>query len=417
MISIFLNKKFGSLFWSSVFSALGDSLYLITISWYIAAVYQSGSMMGTILLAMGIARFTFGILGGAIVDRVGAKRVMVISDIVRSILMVTIWSLIESETIASWHIFILSISFGIIDAFYWPAVESLQQRVVEVEEYSRANSIYFSMIRLINMFGPVIGGYLLVATSYSYSLVVTALTFLLSALFLFRIKSEGTAFEQEDMGEGSAFRTFTSQVVTGFRYVKETKILLILISTMFFSNIGANGVMAILPFFVQEMGYDADGLGIIRVAMAIGSFAVGFFFSVRVFKKVSLHYVTLGFIGQGLFLGSIYWMPQLIAASASLFLVGVFTAIVGIFIPTILQTVVPQHLMGQVGGILMTVAMASTPFAHFIFGGLTDIFGAKLMFLLAGGLEVGTGVLAVLYVKMSGTPHVVKSGSVQEVTQ
>jgi DHA3 family macrolide efflux protein-like MFS transporter len=412
MLSLLLNKRFGSLFWSSTFSALGDSIYLITISWFIAEMYQSGSMMGTILLAMGIARFTFGIIGGAIVDQAGSKKVMVISDLCRALLMVLMWFMVESDLIGVWYLFVLAVTFGIIDAFYWPAVEALQQQIVDVEEYSRANSIYYTLIRMMNMFGPVIGGFLLAETSYGSSFCMTAVAFLVSAAFLYQIQSEKIETETDDSerdSELNEFTKFTKRLKNGFYYVRQTKILVILITTMFFSNIGANGVMAVLPFFVQEMGYDADGLGVIRVAMAVGSFAVGFVFSVRAFKKISIHYVTVSFMGQGLFLALVFWMPELVGASVALFLVGVCTAIVGILIPTILQTVVPQHLIGQVGGMMMTVAMASTPFAHFLFGGLSDLFGAKLMFLIAGAIEIVTGVLAVLYVRFSGTPHVIKS--------
>ncbi|WP_273837311.1 MFS transporter [Guptibacillus sedimenti] len=407
------NKNFVSFFGGSVFSALGDAIFMIAISWYIADVFNSGSLMGLVLLLMGVCRFIFGLVGGVIADAVGPKIIMVISDLLRGLIITFLCIALSTSYLPIWLLFIVAVLFGTVDAFYWPAAEALKPKLVKQAQFSQANSVYFTTVRMINIFGPVIGGVLIAANSYILAMIIVLFSFLFSAVLISLIKIKLVSDTKDEVPGSSGWKSFLADLHEGLLFVKNEKILLTLIVTMFFANIGANGIMAVLPFLVEEMNLSADALGGIQMAMAIGATLVGGILTFKAIKTPSMYYVTAGFLGQGIFFGLVYWLGSFLMVAGSLFMVGVFTALVGVFIPTIIQTIVPQNLMGRVGSVLMTVSMASTPLAHFTFGFLTDIYGPKSMFLIAGVTEVSAAVISLIYLKLSQIPFVIE----REVSQ
>lgn len=56
--------------------------------------------------------------------------------------------------------------------------------------------------------------------------------------------------------------------------------------------------------------------------------------------------------------------------------------------------------MGRVGGLIMAISMASTPFASFLFVFLQDIYGPHKLFLVSGLVEVGFVLIALFYLKL-----------------
>jgi MFS transporter, DHA3 family, macrolide efflux protein len=396
--NIFKVKNFNFYFLGNLFSGIGDAIFTITLSWYIVDVHQSGYIMGTVLLLMGIARFVFGLIGGAIVDNMGPRRVMISSDLLRGIIIAVFYSFFIFSTIPLWLIIIISITFGIVDAFYWPAADAIKPRLVAKELYSKANSSYYTMVRILNIVGPAIGGFLLGLYSYSLIYLLIFISFILSAISINFIDLKEERIKYINKG-GKIVRKFIDDVVEGLLFVKNEKILIILISTMTLANIGANGIMAVLPFQVKVLEFGANGLGMLQMSLALGSAIAGGIFTFKSIKTPSLNYVLIGFLGQGVFFGIITWFNSFTYILVSLFIVGIFTALVGVFIPTILQTIVPQQLMGRVSSVLMTFSMASTPISHFIFGFLTDLYSPSIMFLIAGLIETAVALIALFYVK------------------
>lgn len=397
MKKILLLYNFRMLFGSSIFSALGDAIYLITISWYIAQTYNSGTLMGSILLVIGIARFILGLIGGVIVDSIGSKKVMLMSDIIRSFLVFSLLLLFVFYHVPVWFLFFTALFFGIIDGFYWPAAEAMKVKVIDKTHFSKANSIYFTCIRFIDMFAPVIGGFLLSFTSYFISLGSVCVLYIFSAVCILFMKIKENV---KDVKNKNDAKDFYENFTEGWKFIRGKKILLILIVTMFFANIGANGTMILFPFLVKNMGLHSDSLGIMYSAMSLGSFGAGILFSLKSYKNPSIYIIMCSFLGQGLLFSFIYWTHNFYFILFLLFVEGIFSALLGIFIPTIVQLNVPENYMGRIGGMIMSISMASTPFASFLFGFLQDIYGAHKLFLISGLVEVGFISIVLFYLKL-----------------
>ncbi|MBL0385835.1 MFS transporter [Tumebacillus sp. ITR2] len=406
----FKNRNFVWIFLAGFVSALGDTFYFLTLSWLVVDRFHSGTLMGTIMLIVGTIRFLFGMLGGGIVDLIGPKRVLILSNVFRAGVMAAMFAALTIGEVEVWYLLVLGVLFGFVDSLYWPASSALQQRVLlTFGELNQANSMLYTISRLLTLFGPALGAYLLLVASYSTIMLVIGAAFLGSALLISFItvredQPEPTPRPQSKSAD-NPLKTLRSNLREGYGFLLTNRVLLTMVLTIFFANIGANGVMVLFPFLVNDLGWGGNGLGILQVSTAAGSILCGFVFSVRPFKTASIYIPMIGFFGQGAMLVVIALQHHLGGVSASLFVQGMFTALIGVMIPTIVQTLVPKHMMGQVGGIMMTISMASTPFSQFLFGTLTDSFGSQSMFWIAGCLEVATAMAAILFLKKLRIPY------------
>lgn len=125
-------------------SNLGDIIYSVVIAWYIADVLQSGFLMGAVLFSLGLSRFIAGLLCGPVIDRIGAKLFLWLSDIIRAIIVLVLAILLWDHTVSFVILIMVSVLFGAIDAFYWSASESIKPRLVATEYLSRLNMFFAS---------------------------------------------------------------------------------------------------------------------------------------------------------------------------------------------------------------------------------------------------------------------------------
>jgi MFS family permease len=387
-----LNEKKFSCFISSAFlSTLADILFSTFLAWYVADVLKSGTLMGIILLVLGIMRITFSIFSGVFVDQYGPKKIIMISDILRSIIVIIIWC--SFLYFPSQYILFLVCLFGIVDAFHWPSLESMKAQLFDKEKLLKLNSIYYTLLRGANILSPLLAAYLMSITNYEIAFILTAILFLLSSLFVSVIRMK--AFKNSTSSTEKS--SFKADFLEGYRYILLNPKLKMLVFLIALVNLSANGIFVTLPYLVKELHFQVTAMGVFSTSMAIGSLIAGFFTAFAKIKKASINLIALGFIAQGLFITLIPFSSNYVFISFSFFGVGVATAFSSILISVFLQTNVPQEKMGRIGGLLMTISMSTTPLAQFCFGILIDHFKVNLLYYFSGCYEILISLIIVSY--------------------
>lgn len=389
-------RNFTQYLGSGIASTLGDAIYLLVLAWYITKLYGSGTLMGSVLLTVGITRIFFMLVGGVVADRWRPKYLMVLSCILRAVLVGILGLIVFYTTAPAWFLLTVAFLFGTIDAFYWPAGGVIRQMVSKGRLVQR-NSMIFTSSQLMNILGPAVGGYLLTVSSFAVGFWTTVFLFFLAGIMISLVRVEESD-PQESKEEATSF---LSRFKEGFQYIKGEKWLLILIVTLFFINMGVNGAMMTLPFLVSELGLEAESFGLINASLSIGAFLAGIFFSIRSLKRLTFFPLYAAFFFQGFFLIPIFWLTDLWWIAGTFLLVGIFTGIIGVLLPSIIQSRVPKEYMGRAGSVSNLIAMGSTPIAQFLFGVLTDSLGPRVLFLLGGCLEALAAVIAYVYLRLS----------------
>ncbi len=151
------------------------------------------------------------LIGGAVVDRVSRRALMLISDAVRAALTGALTAIIVLGELRYWELIVFAVVFGLFDALFTPAMGALVPEIVPENLLGAMNSVRPLAFQLMGgMIGPAVGG-LLAAKSLSVAIGADAATFALSALALaaMRPTPKPTRASQErifhDIAEGLRF--------------------------------------------------------------------------------------------------------------------------------------------------------------------------------------------------------------------
>ncbi len=113
-------------------SLLGDQFYLVALPWLVLQQTGSAVAMGAIMMAGAIPRALLMLMGGAVSDRVSARKIMMATATARTLCVTVIGVMVWLRILRTGELYALAVAFGVADAFAAPAqtayMLALQQR-------------------------------------------------------------------------------------------------------------------------------------------------------------------------------------------------------------------------------------------------------------------------------------------------
>jgi MFS family permease len=244
-------------------SQVGDWMETTTTSWLLYRITGDPVLLG---LGGGIraaAIILFGLIGGALADRVDRRRMLFATQSGFAVSSLVLGALVQGGGVAPWHIYVFSAVNGALGSFDAPARRALFPGLVPQAEMQSAVVLNAAVFRLARLVGPAVAG-IVIATygpATSYFVNVASYAAILVALGLMRVKP--TAVRPK--------AALLREVVDGLRYTLRRPLLrgvLILESTH--SLFGMNtALITILAIDVLHAG--PEGLGFLLSAQALGA--------------------------------------------------------------------------------------------------------------------------------------------------
>src|SRR6478736_1874982 len=98
-------------------SFLGDQFYMVALPWLILQQTGSPRAMGAVMMAGSVPRALLMLMGGAVSDRISARKIMMTTATTRTICVAVIGALIWFRVLQMWELYAMAVAFGIADAF------------------------------------------------------------------------------------------------------------------------------------------------------------------------------------------------------------------------------------------------------------------------------------------------------------
>ncbi len=372
-------------FFGQTLSLMGTWMQSVAQGWLVYELSGSTFALGAISFIGTIPTLFLMLPGGAIVDRVPRRRLLLTTQAVMMLLAFVIAGLAGIGQLRIWHIAVIAASLGIVQSFDAPARQALAVEMVEDRRYlSNAIALNSTIFNLARIAGPAIGGAVLAAVGAAWCFGLNGLSFVavLIALSLMRLPSVGAEVRTAPLLE---------QTMVGLRYVWEdvsirTMVLLVAVASLFGSSYAV-----LLPAFAADVLKVGEiGLGALNVAVGAGAL-IG-----------SLIVASLGHSGRKPFLltaGSVLFPISLLGMAASrsfsislicLALIGVAFVVQNATINTLIQQAVPDELRGRVMAVYSLTFFGTAPFAALQAGALAQAFGPQI------GVAVGA-VITLLF--------------------
>src|SRR4030042_4560888 len=185
---VFRHKNFSLMWTGQLVSTIGSALTSLAAS--IMVYRQTGGSalsVGLMLMATAAPSLLVGLVAGVFVDKFDRRKIMIIADMLRAVLVFLIPFLVPSSIVWLYVIVILTSATG---QFFDPAYESVLPEVAPDEELAAANSLMAISTFGSTAIGFAASGLIAASASIDYAFYLNALAYLFSAgcILLLRVK-------------------------------------------------------------------------------------------------------------------------------------------------------------------------------------------------------------------------------------
>jgi MFS family permease len=344
------NRNYRLLFFGQTVSQLGD--WFSTVAVYALLLDLTGA--ATSVAWMMIVQFLpFAIVGpvaGVVVDRVNRRRLMIVADVVRGVVVLGLLVIRRPDQV--WIAYAVTALMVAASAFFEPARTATIPSITSTDELLPANALSSALWSGMLAIGASVGGLATVVAGRNVAFVLNAASFFASAAFIACTRYDATP-AAVIRRHGFMALTGLADLVEGFRYVRRHAHVAALLFVKFGWGL-AGGVLLLLTIFGQRVfpvaGSTAAGIGLLYGARGVGA-ALG---------PVTLRWIlgqtptalrqTLGpayFIVGGFYI-VLAFAPSLWVAVLAVLCAHFGGSILWVFSTVLLQLEVPDRFRGRV---------------------------------------------------------------------
>ena len=395
-VQVLRNGRFLRLWLGQVISAIGDYFYFLAMPILINKLTGSTAAIGlAMILGFALPQLVFGIPAGVLVDRWDRRRVMIVTDLARALLVLGGLFVQSAQTI--WILYVVGFSMSIASRLFFPARAALIPALVSDEELLAANGLSQLTETASFLAGPALAGFMIAWFGAGVAFVVDSASFLVSAVAIWSI---GAVAAPARAASERTVRALWSELMDGLRFLFGHPILRGTVLSLSVVHLGIGAISVLwVPLLSRNYGVGPEGMGIVDslqgVGMALGALTVGWL-AAR-FSKTRIGVASLVIIG--LMLGLTGIAPSFVYIMGFTFVLGLALAPVEAMLTTLMQQSTPDHARGRVSSAFGTFGSLAGIVSMAVAGGAAELVGIPVVYLVCGALVVSAGLLFGVLVK------------------
>ena len=373
------HRDFALLWVGQAVSLIGDGVYLVALAWLVYDLSNAPSALALVGVAWTLPMVPALLFTGVLSDRFERRRLLIIADLLRTAAIGTLGVLAVTDAVALWHVVALVIVYGVGEALFAPAFTAIVPGVVPREELLQANALKELTEPVgLRFLGPALGGLVIAVAGVGTALLVNAATFILSVVAL--------AFMRRRPVEPPSGQSLWSELAESFAYVRANAWLWATLSGAALALLASYGPIEVLvPYIIRnDLGGDAEVFGVVLAAGGLGSILAALTLGRTGAPRRHVTFMYAGWALAGVVdacfaLAGAAWQMCLIAAVA-------FAATTAGMIVwnTLVQTLVPEEMLGRVSSLDWMVSIGLIPVSFALTGPVAELIGARTTLALAG---------------------------------
>lgn len=356
-----------------VVSLLGTKLTEFALGfWILEQTYQD---TGTItqfaltILFMYLPKVIISPLAGVLVDRWNRRSAMMMSDLGTGLITIAILTLVSTDNLAVWQIYLALIASSTLNSFQQPAYTAAITQLVPAKNLSRANGMVQASFAIAKIASPAIAGLLLNYFGLRTILCLDIATFSIAILTL--ISVEFPDFKRFSHKKRQVVHQVISDAIAGWNYIVLRPGLVRLLCFIAISYFTMGMIEVVLwPLLYQPGSTEQLGfvLSVGGCGMLVGSVLMSLWSGPNNRVKAIISFVGL----QGLIvlIGGLKISPAILALGIFGYLFS--QPIIVSCNQAIWQSKVPSRLQGRVFALQQTLERSLAICAYLLAGPLVD---------------------------------------------
>ena len=238
------NRNYRYMWMGQVVSEIGDHFNNIAVFSLAVVATRSGMAVSGVMLSRAIPAMLIGPLAGVALDRLNRKQVMIASDLIRAV--VALGFILTIGRGGTWLLYSLSALLMAASPFFTAGRSSILPTIATAEELHTANSLTQTTGWITLTIGTFLAGASVMTFGYRWAFVGNALSFLISAFCISRLRLAGHGFRppRRSLNETEMVRPW-HEYREGLRYMRGVPLVmgLLLINVGWASGGGAAQIL------------------------------------------------------------------------------------------------------------------------------------------------------------------------------
>jgi MFS family permease len=379
-------RNFRLFYTGQLISFTGSWMQMTAQSWLVYRLTQDPFQLGLVGFLNQIPVLFLSSVGGVLADRVDRQRLIFITQSLAALQAAAMAVLALSGRLEVWHIYVMTITMGSINAFDFPARQAFIGQLVPDSVRHNAIALHAAVVNGSRVIGPALAGFIVAWRGEGACFAINAVSFVAVLTALWMMDAATQEFPEKRKG---ALR----EIRSGFRYVARHRAIRLIFTVL--SSVSLVGVpfVVLMPIFAQDVLHSGSrGLGILMACSGVGA-TIGSLYLARRNKAEGIEKImikTTVFFGLtlALFAGS----TSFLMSCAILLLVGAGMILQLASVNTLLQELSSEQYRGRVMGFYMLILMGIAPFGSMAAGWIASQIGAPYTVAIGGAACMLSGL-------------------------
>ncbi|HUL43614.1 MAG TPA: MFS transporter [Bacteroidota bacterium] len=378
-------RNYRLFFGGQLISLIGTWMQTVALTWLVYRITNSVFLLGIVGFAGQLPALVFSPFAGVIADKLNKHRIVVITQILSMVQATILAILTLTRGIAVWHIIVLSVFLGLINAFDMPTRQSFLLEMIEnKEDLGNAIAINSSMFNGARLIGPSIAGIIIAAIGEGLCFLLNAVSYIAVILALLAMKIPArSAIQPAEQGVMEGFAE-GFRYISGFSPIRNILLLLALVSLL------GMPYAVLMPVFARDVLHGGPNtLGFLMGATGVGALSGALMLASRRSVKGLAKWIPIAAAIFGVGLIGFSFSRSLLLSLILLLIAGFGMMVQMASSNTILQTVVEDDKRGRVMSFYTVSFIGMAPFGSLLAGSVATAIGAPYTVL-------GSGVVCIL---------------------
>jgi len=369
------HKDFRVYFVATMLAMMADSIEHVISYWLLYEKFHSPVLAGFAVLSHWTPFLLFAVYFGALADRFDCRKVIQVAQIMYMSVSAAWAVLFYTDTIEVWHACVLLMIHGMAGVLWGPGSQLLIHDIVGREHLQSAVRLNSTSRQLGILFGPAVGGGLMLLLSPALGLVVNTLIYLPLTIWLLTVPYTGHS--REDAAPARRALSWRD----AFNVVREVSgnrpIITMVVLAGCVSFFVGSAFQATMPEFAHDLGTEkADfAYSALLAANAAGAVLGGFLLEGRGWLPPRVSTAMISAILWCIAIAGFALSTHYYLSLVLLFTAGVLNLTFSSMGQTIVQLLAPPPLRGRLLGLFSMASMGLKAFCGVTVGVAGGLIG------------------------------------------
>ncbi|MGW1167396.1 MFS transporter [Streptomyces sp. NPDC002550] len=379
------------MFWrywtASTASSVGDAVTTVALPLVaIETLHATAFEVSLLPAARFLAWLLIGLPAGVIVQRLPLRGTQIAMDLIRAVAMAWVPLCAVLGILHLWQLIAVSLVTGLAGVVFDVGNSSFLPAIVSKEELTARNSLLSGSSAVTELGGPSLGGVLVRFCGAASSLLVDAVSYLVSAAILWTMPRP-----KDSRAVGTAGSPWL-QIKEGWRYVTRHSVIGPCVIAATLVNFVCGALIALTPLFlVRTLGTPVSLVGVVMATDGLGSL-LGAALTPRLANRFgsacAIRWATLTAAAALVLLPLSFGGPGLLlfGLGNTVFTMGV--VVLSILTRTHRQSVTPPELLPRVMATVRFISWGAVPVGSLVAGGVAAWAGTRDALWLIGAVAI-----------------------------